>query len=188
MTTPPRYQPMSSADLLVKHQTRVDLIQQCANEVHRSEFDRKWRSVLLRCADWFSSIPLSAELYREPGGAFRFTVETTFFAMRLAGGQKFGTSLPSEKRRRIEPQYNYAVFLAAICSALDEPYRHFAIARERDLAEWNPSAHGDAAAWLDGDSYSVRRRDKALPIQRMRTGMLAQMLVGAELLAGLDAE
>ena len=71
--------------MVEQHRRRVDLIEQCANEARRAEFDRKWLSVLLRCADWFSSLPLNAELYREPGGAFRFTVETAFYAMRLAG-------------------------------------------------------------------------------------------------------
>jgi len=174
--------------LLTQHVKRVDLIRQCANETSAADFERKWLSVLSRCAEWFSSVPLSPELYREPGGAFRFTVETAFYAMRLAGGQKFGTNLPSEKRRRIEPQYNYGVFIAAVCSKLDEPYRHFMIERDGDAAQWNPSVHGAAGPWLMGKPFQVVRRAAALPVERMRTGMLAQMLIGSDLLAGLDAE
>ncbi|CAE6861131.1 hypothetical protein R75461_07991 [Paraburkholderia nemoris] len=180
--------PMTADALLADHARRVDLIAQCANETGRLEFDRKWRAILQRCASWFSSLPLNPELYREPGGAFRCTVETAFYAMRLAGGQKFGTNLPSEKRRRIEPQYNYAVFLAAVCSRLDEPYRHFEIERDSDRQQWNPSVHGEAAAWLASGKYRVSRRARSLPVERMRTGMLAQVLIGSELLSGLDAE
>ena len=116
---------MTGDALVEHHQRRVDLIAQCANEVSKAEFARKWMSVLDACAAWFSSLPLSPDLYREPGGAFRCTVETAFYSMRLAGGQKFGTNLPSERRRRVEPQYNYAVFLASVCSRLDEPFRAF---------------------------------------------------------------
>ncbi|MGF6726797.1 conjugal transfer pilus assembly protein TraI [Paraburkholderia sp. GAS41] len=183
------HQPLPAAELLAQtqNQRRIDLIRQCANEARESEFERRWLAVLERCAQWFSTVPLNADLYREPGGAFRFTVETAFYAMRLAGGQKFGATLSSEQRRRIEPQYNHAVFLAAVCSGLDEPYRHFEIVRERDQAEWNPSAHGGAAAWLGGSPYVVRRRAAPFAIERMRTAMLAQMLIGQELLAGLDA-
>ncbi|MGQ7932145.1 TraI domain-containing protein [Paraburkholderia sp. D1E] len=188
MTAAALHKPLAASALVEQHRRRVDLIEQCANEAKRAEFDRKWMAVLLRCGDWFSSLPLNAEFYREPGGAFRFTVETAFYAMRLAGGQKFGTNLTSEKRRRIELQYNYAVFLAAICSGLDEPHRHFIVTRERDMAEWNPSAHGAAAAWLGEAPYRVGLRDTALPVERMRTGMLAQMLIGPDLLGGLDAE
>ncbi|MFM0046104.1 TraI domain-containing protein [Paraburkholderia sediminicola] len=188
MTAAALHKPLAACALVEQHRRRVDLIEQCANEAKRAEFDRKWMAVLLRCGDWFSSLPLNAEFYREPGGAFRFTVETAFYAMRLAGGQKFGTNLTSEKRRRIEPQYNYAVFLAAICSGLDEPHRHFIVTRERDMAEWNPSAHGAAAAWLGDAPYRVGLRDTALPVERMRTGMLAQMLIGPDLLGGLDAD
>ncbi|SIO72792.1 conjugal transfer pilus assembly protein TraI [Burkholderia sp. GAS332] len=188
MTTAALHKPLAALALVEQHRRRVDLIEQCANEARRTEFDRKWLSVLLRCADWFSSLPLNAEFYREPGGAFRFAVETAFYAMRLAGGQKFGTNLTSEKRRRIEPQYNYAVFLAAVCSGLDEPHRHFVVTRERDMAEWNPSAHGAAASWLGEAPYRVGLRQTPLPVERMRTGMLAQMLIGPDLLGGLDAE
>ena len=179
---------IAASALVEKHQRRIDLIAQCANESSSSELERRWLSVLRSCAAWFSSLPLSAELYHEPGGAFRCTVETAFYAMRLAGGQKFGTSLPSEKRRRIEPQYNYAVFLAAVCSRLDEPYRHFKIERDSDRAVWNPSIHGAAGSWLGTSAYRVAVRDHPLPIERMRTGMLAQMLVGQDLLVGLDGE
>ncbi|MGF6547220.1 TraI domain-containing protein [Paraburkholderia youngii] len=180
--------PMTEDALLGEYQRRVDLIAQCANEASQSELERKWLAVLRACASWFSSLPLSPDLYREPGGAFRATIETAFYAMRLAGGQKFGTNLPSEKRRRIEPQYNYAVFLAAVCSRLDEPYRHFAIERDSDRTLWNPPVHGQFGPWLAGSSYRLTRRDTPLPVERMRTGMLAQLLVGSGLLAGLDAE
>ena len=179
---------MSAPALTGQYERRIELIRQCANEARPAEFERKWLSVLTRAADWFCSLPLGPEVYREPAGAFRCTIETTFYALRLAGGQKFGTNLTSEKRRRIEPQYNHAVFLAAVCSALDEPYRHFEVVRVADGEYWNPAAHGALGRWLDGSAYDVRRRESALPVQRMRTGVLAQLLVGADLLGALDAE
>ncbi|AKM45375.1 type VI secretion protein [Burkholderia contaminans] len=182
------YEPVQVGELTTRNERRIDLIAQCANESSRGEFERKWMSLVQRCADWFSSVPFSPELYREPAGAFRWTVETAFYAMRLAGGLKFGTNLPSERRRRIEPQYSYGVFLAAICSGLDEPYRHFEVERATDRSVWNPSVHGAVGPWLAGASYRVVRRATPLPIERMRTGMLAQALVGTELLSGLDSE
>ncbi|CAD6556614.1 hypothetical protein LMG28727_06152 [Paraburkholderia kirstenboschensis] len=178
----------TSDALMTQHQRRVDLIAQCANEVSKGELSRKWMTVLESCAAWFSSLPLSPDLYREPGGAFRCTVETAFYSMRLAGGQKFGTNLPSEQRRRIEPQYNYAVFLAAVCSRLDEPFRYFVIERDRDQQAWNPSVHGAVGPWLGGSEYRVSRRAQPLAVERMRTGMLAQVLVGSGLLSELDGE
>src|SRR5882762_10909139 len=93
------YQPSSADELLSVHSKRIELIRQCANESSEKEFQRKWFSVLLRCAQWFSSVPLTPELHREPGGAFRATIETAFYALRLAGGQKFAADLTSEKRR-----------------------------------------------------------------------------------------
>ncbi|MCA8022723.1 TraI domain-containing protein [Burkholderia metallica] len=182
------FEPADAGELVLRNERRIDLIAQCANESSPGEFDRKWMVLIRRCADWFSSVPFGPELYREPSGAFRWTVETAFYAMRLAGGLKFGTNLTSERRRRIEPQYNYGVFLAAICSGLDEPYRHFDVERATDCQVWNPSVHGAVGPWLAGASYRVARRATPLPLERMRTGMLAHALVGTELLSGLDAE
>ncbi|XXA09292.1 TraI domain-containing protein [Paraburkholderia sp. A3BS-1L] len=182
------HQPMEAVALLTVHDRRVALIRQAANEASEDDYRLRWNDLLARCAAWFSSLPYSPELYREPGGAFRCTIETAFYAMRLAGGQKFGTNLPSEKRRDVEPQYNHAVFLAAVCSGLDEPYRHFVVLRDRDRAQWNPAAHGALGPWLAGDAYALQRRPAPLPVERMRTALFAQNLIGHDLLAGYEAE
>lgn len=187
MTAPGQYEALEAEALLGQHDRRVALIRQAANEARDEDYRARWRDVLVRCAAWFSSLPYSPTLYREPAGAFRCTVETAFYAMRLAGGQKFGTSLPSEKRRVIEPQYNHAVFLAAVCSGLDEPYRHFTVTRKTDRAQWNPAGHGALGPWLAGSTYSLQRRVTPLPVERMRTALLAQNLIGQSLLAGYEA-
>lgn len=186
MSTASSHQPIDVDGMLQLHDRRVALIRQAANEAREEDYRSRWRDVLVRCAAWFSSLPYSPALYREPGGAFRCTVETAFYAMRLAGGQKFGTNLPSEKRRLIEPQYNHAVFLAAVCSGLDEPHRHFVVVRDSDRAEWNPAGHGALAGWLGGATYSLQRRAAPLPVERMRTALLAQNLIGQSLLAGYE--
>lgn len=186
--TPTNFRSIDSVQKIGELSRRVELIRQCANEAQPVYFEQKWMAVLVRCAEWHSSQPLSPELYREPGGALRWTIELAFYAMRLAGAQKFAANLTSEERRRVEPQYNYGVFIAAVCSGLDEPHRHFRVIRARDDAEWNPSAHGALNPWLDGSEYRLGRREVALPVERMRTGVLAQLIVGRELLSELDTE
>jgi conjugal transfer pilus assembly protein TraI len=182
------FKPIDAAGELARHARRIELIRQCANEAKAERFEQRWMSVLHRCAEWHSSQVLSPELYVEPGGAFRWTVELAFYSMRLASGQKFGASLPSERRRRVEPQYNYGVFLAAVCSGLDEPHRHFQVTRLSDKASWNPSAHGALNPWLSGSDFTLTRREVPLAIERMRTGVLAQLIVGQELLSSIDPE
>lgn len=185
---PTHFQPIDPSQKIGELSKRVDLIKLCANEAKPIYFEQKWVAVLVRCAQWHSSQPLSADVYREPGGALRWTVELAFYAMRLAGAQKFAANLPSEERRRLEPQYNYGVFIAAVCSGLDEPHRHFQVFRTLDDAQWNPSAHGALNGWLDGSEFRLVRREVSLPVERMRTGVLAQLIVGQELLSALDHE
>jgi len=173
-------------DLFATHQKRIELVRQCANESTEADFARKWLAVLRRCANWFSSMPLTPELHCEPGGAFRATIESTFYAMRLAGGQKFAADLTSDKRRRLEPQYNYAVFLAAACSLLDEPFRHFEMVRLSDRTKWNPAAHGAFGTWIGVGQFALERRVTPLKNERMRTAMFAQTVISPELLSGFD--
>ncbi|GJH14825.1 TraI domain-containing protein [Caballeronia sp. EK] len=180
------HEPIAAEQLFATHQKRIELVRQCANESTEAEFARKWLSVLRRCAVWFSSMPLSPDLHCEPGGAFRATIESTFYAMRLAGGQKFAADLTSDKRRRLEPQYNFAVFLATACSLLDEPFRHFEFVRQSDQEKWNPAAHGAFGAWVGTGSYAVLRRATPLKNERMRSAMLGQTVITLDLLAGLD--
>ncbi len=180
------HEPIAAEQLFATHQKRIELVRQCANESTEAEFARKWLSVLRRCAVWFSSMPLSPDMHCEPGGAFRATIESTFYAMRLAGGQKFAADLTSDKRRTLEPQYNYAVFLATACSQLDEPFRHFEFVRQSDQDKWNPAAHGAFGAWVGTGAYAVVRRATPLKNERMRTAMLGQTVITLDLLAGLD--
>ncbi|MEM5432390.1 conserved hypothetical protein [Cupriavidus taiwanensis] len=174
--------------LLASFSDRVALIRQYANEAESDDFASKWLDVLERCATWFSSMPLRPGEHAEAGGAFRATVEAAYFAMRLSGAQKFAADQTSERRRQLEPQYLYALFLAACCSRLDEPCRHFQFHRDRDGMEWIPAIHGAFGPWLGGGTYGVTRRETALPVERMRTALLAREILGAERLAGFDGQ
>lgn len=180
------HHPLSSAELLSAHESRIALIRQYANEISAEAFAAKWLSILGRCAEWFSSMPLRSTEHAEPGGAFRATIEAAYFAMRLSGAQKFGADLPSERRRTLEPQYLYALFLAACCSRLDEPCRHFQFHRDSDGAEWVPAAHGAFGAWLGASTYRVSRREAVQPLERMRTALLAREILGSDRLSAFD--
>ncbi|TPQ30492.1 TraI domain-containing protein [Cupriavidus pinatubonensis] len=178
--------PQDAEALLASHDKRIALIRQYANEANPADFDAKWLSVLRACAYWFSTMPLQPAQHAEPGGAFRATVETAYFAMRLSGGQKFAADQPSERRRRLEPQYLYALFLAACCTWLDEPSRHFHFVREDTGEQWMPAAHGAFHAWLDGNPYRVIRLEASLPVERMRSALLARSILGADALSWLE--
>ncbi|QET04080.1 type VI secretion protein (plasmid) [Cupriavidus pauculus] len=178
--------PLPERELMFAHKPRIDLIRQYANESEATAFDAKWLAVLTACADWFGSMPLRPDEHAEPGGALRATVEAAYYAMRLSGAQKFGADQPSERRRLLEPQYLYALFLAAACSRLDEPCRHFQFFRDSDGQEWIPAAHGGFGVWLGDSTYQVRRREQSTPVERMRTALLAREILGAERLARFD--
>jgi conjugal transfer pilus assembly protein TraI len=184
----PIHQYLSAIELLSAHESRIALIRQYANETSSETFDAKWLTILTRCADWFSTMPLRPAEHAEPGGAFRATIEAAYFAMRLSGAQKFGADQPSERRRALEPQYLYALFLAACCSRLDEPCRHFQFHRESDGAEWIPAAHGAFGLWLGSGTYRVSRREAAQPLERMRTALLAREILGSERLSAFDGQ
>ncbi|MCY0852650.1 hypothetical protein [Cupriavidus sp. D39] len=57
-----------------------------------------------------------------------------------------------------------------------------------DDAEWLPALHGAFGPWLGDGGYRVTRRAAALPIERMRTALLAREILGQDILASLDSE
>lgn len=179
---------IATGDLLAAHSSRIALIRQYANEAHPDDFDSKWLGVLERCAAWFSSMPLRPDQHAEPGGALRATIEAVYFAMRLSGAQKFAADQTSERRRTLEPQYLYALFLSAACSRLDEPCRHFQFVRDSDGAEWIPAIHGAFGAWLGQANYQVRLRETSLAVERMRTALLAREILGTDHLSQFEPQ
>ncbi|GJG97767.1 TraI domain-containing protein [Cupriavidus pauculus] len=182
------YRLQMTSELLATHANHIQQVAQFANEPDYQAFARKWLKVLEDCAHWFSSVPLQPDGHTEPGGAFRATIETVHTASRLASAYKFAADLPSERRRRLEPQYHYALFLAACCTWLDEPWRHFIFRFYGSDAPWSPMVHAGVGEWLGDTTFTVERRASPVPTDRLRAGLLARDILTPARMRTLDEE
>ena len=97
------------------HQKRIELVAECANESTRRNSRGNGSRRSGACAG--GSRPCRhARAPRRAGRRFPCDGRIDLYALRLAGGQKFAADLRSITAPAVEPQYNYAVFLATACS------------------------------------------------------------------------
>lgn len=159
-------------ELLDFNKKKIDLIRSSTD----GDYDRDYYPAIQSMAEWFNSLPLNTEIYDEPGGAFRCCVESAYFVMRQAKATIFTSDMTSDKRRQFEPQYQYAAFLSAILSWVDEPFRHFDIKNQNTI--FNPSIERGMTEFISGNSIlSVSKREFGLAPSRQRTMMFATRLV-----------
>ena len=159
-------------DLLKSNSKKIDLIRYSTD----GNFDRDIYPVILKIASWFNSLPLNSVFFDEPGGAFRCCIESAYFVMRQAKATIFTSDLTSDVRRELEPQYQFAAFLAGIVSWVDEPFRHYDLTvGERDF---NPTVHGDFTQFLNNDSiFEIKNKPTPLSESRQRTILLSSAMI-----------
>ena len=96
-------------------------------------------------AAWHLTLPAAPDHHAEAGGALRQAVETGWAALRLAEAAVFAAAETSERRRRLEPQYRLAAWLAALASNLHGPSSRIEVAAGEE--RWD-CALGPLAPWL----------------------------------------
>jgi conjugal transfer pilus assembly protein TraI len=139
--------------------------------------------VIVSIAEWFNCLPLSPDLHDEAGGAFRASLDSAFFTLRLAGASIFTSDLPSQERRRLEPQFRYGAFLAAISAFIDEPYRHYVVYADSGQ-EWTPAVHGSIKeAAGKAKLLKVDNRIPPLPVSKQRAAVITASLIRPYILA-----
>lgn len=163
---------LSVKKLLEINARKLELIE------HSSDgfFSDEYLPVIKSVAGWFNSLPLSLEIYEEPGGAFRCTVESMYFILRQAKDAIFTAELNSEQRRILEPQYKQAAFLAAVSSWLDEPFRHYEIVCNDRI--YNPIISGGLTKHLNGLTFfEIQKKESPLTVSNKRTLLMASQVI-----------
>lgn len=111
------------------------------------EFDRLYGSVLTSLASYLDLLPASASgTHMGAGGLFRLALEIAFYARQASEGVVFAGRDGVEKRRILEPRWQYATFLAGMCCELYRPLSRMVIVTENGK-EW-PMHRLGLADWL----------------------------------------
>ena len=161
-----------------------------AASISESKFDLGFVSPVRAVADWFADLPLAMDVWREPGGAVRASLETGYYAMRLAEGTVFGAQLSIEKRRGIEQQYRRAAYLAGLCSYLALRDERFSVIKPSTGEVWSGSLieEGSLTAWLGGENYEITAKRSPATPDRSITVLHARAILTGAVLDGLESE
>ncbi len=161
-----------------------------AASISAAQFDLGFVSPLRAIADWFADVPLAIDVWREPGGASRASLETGYYAMRLAEGTVFGALLSIERRRGIEQQYRRAAYLAGLCSYLALRDERISVVKPSTGEVWQGSLIETETlnAWLDSESYEVTAKHSPVAPDRAITILHARTILTGAVLSGLESD
>ena len=114
----------------------------------------KYAAPLRALENWLVNLPAAQSYYAEEGGAVAYALVTATNAARIASSSIFAPTAPNEQRALLQPQYEYAAFLAGLSCVLAFPPREVRINAVGKPA-WN-SLLGPLRSYVAvGDSYSV---------------------------------
>ncbi len=106
---------------------------------NKAQFAQRTRPVLLRYAAFVHLLPASeAHHHRGAGGLFRHGLEVALRATLLTEDLLIGMDMEPVDRRRVEPIWKFAVFLAALFHDVGKPVGDLSVTDRAGNTEWNP--------------------------------------------------
>ncbi|WP_256081004.1 MobH family relaxase [Massilia sp. YIM B04103] len=134
-----------------------------------------------------NALPATPDGYfREAGGLARLGLETAFYALQATDAQIFAGRLTISNRRRLEPRWRRATFLAGLCCELHRALSQVQVHGDGG-ARWQPYAM-PLTCWLQ-QHKAARFRTQWVPAQETRAlGLFAlPMIVPPAMIGDLAA-
>lgn len=111
-------------------------------------FDKYFLPIIERYANYVHLLPASeAHHHQLAGGLFRHGLEVSWEACRLYKGHTLTGRMTADKRKLLEPRWQLAVFILAICHDLGKPAFDLEVTNREGDKTWDPhSIH--LGTWL----------------------------------------
>ena len=111
-------------------------------------FDKYFLPIIERYANYVHLLPASeAHHHQLAGGLFRHGLEVSWEACRLYKGHTLTGRMTADKRKALEPRWQLAVFILAICHDLGKPAFDLEVTNHEGDKTWDPhSIH--LGTWL----------------------------------------
>lgn len=141
----PRYPPLVSgveyvpaSDLLLSQHALVTRLR-ISIGVAPEMYEHYYEPVLLNYADYVQLLPASeSHHHKGVGGLLRHGLEVAWNASELYSGIVMSPEQNSEKRRQLEPQWRFAVFVAALCHDVGKAAYDITVTNRDGTIEWDP--------------------------------------------------
>ena len=172
--------------LIDRHRKRVTGLR-LESGYNARDFHRFVQEPLWSCAAYVQNLPASrAENHREPGGLFRFCIETAHLSFRRADGKLFhDVYVDEEVPASLDNAWRYAALLAGLSIPLGRMASAIRVSSPNGDRHWNPYA-GGLYEWATGYGLSEYVLDwRSNQDARSTTGAnswLAARLLGGEVL------
>jgi conjugal transfer pilus assembly protein TraI len=153
-------------------------------------FARHYMPAIQRFAGFVHLLPASqAHHHRGAGGLLRHALEVGLWALQAADKIMVRGAQSPAQRREMEPRWQLAVFLAALCHDAGKPITDVVITNEDRTSQWNPLTEGlhDWAKTNRLRAYYFDWRDGRGKQHTALSSLIGERIIGVESLAWIGS-
>lgn len=171
--------------------TQTELIQRIRQSVtvNDNRFDRYYQSVIQRFCDYVHLLPASqSHHHRGAGGLFRHSLEAGLYALQAAERVLVDLGKTPAEHREMEPRWQLAVFLGALCHDVGKPVTDLSISSGDRTAIWKPIKE-NLYTWADRcsvDAYFLNWREGRGRQHTSMANLVAERIIGTDSLVWLE--
>lgn len=191
----PRYPPFMKGLPAVSPEklleTQAELIERIADTAIAlpAQFERYYLSAIERFARFAHLLPASqSHHHRGAGGLLRHSIEVGLWALQSADKVLLDAAKTPSQRREMEPRWQLAVFLAALCHDAGKPVTDLIVTNKDRTAIWKPIKE-DLYAWAmkNGiEAYFLDWREGRARQHTALSNLIADRIIGAETLEWIE--
>lgn len=191
----PRYPPFMQGlpvippDRLLQSQSAlIERIRQTAVS-SQEVFDRHYYPAIQRYSAYVHLLPASqSHHHRGAGGLLRHSLEVALYALQSSERVLLDIALSPAKRREMEPRWQLAVFLAALCHDAGKPMTDLTIANRDRTVIWKPITENlyDWASRNGILSYYLDWREGRGRQHTALSNLMADRIIGTDTLAWIE--
>ncbi|WP_347308783.1 MobH family relaxase [Thiobacter aerophilum] len=191
----PRYPPFMKGLPAVSPEklleTQAELIERIADTAIAlpAQFERYYLSAIRRFAQFAHLLPASqSHHHRGAGGLLRHSIEVGLWALQSADKVLLDAAKTPSQRREMEPRWQLAVFLAALCHDAGKPVTDLTVTNKDRTAIWKPIKE-DLYAWAmkNGvEAYFLDWREGRSRQHTVLSNLIADRIIGAETLEWIE--
>lgn len=188
----PRYPPFMKGLPVVPPdkllETQGELLERIANTAIATPdiFGCYYTPAIKRFAAFAHLLPASqSHHHRGAGGLLRHSIEVGLWALQSADKVLLDAAKNPSQRREMEPRWQLAVFLAALCHDAGKPVTDLTVTNRDGSSRWNPLTE-DLYGWATGsrvDRYFLHWKEGRARSHTALSSLIGERIIGSEALA-----
>jgi conjugal transfer pilus assembly protein TraI len=188
----PRYPPFMKGLPVVSPEKLLDTQKELLDRISNSAiatpeiFQKHYLSAIKRFASFSHLLPASqSHHHRGAGGLLRHAIEVGLWALQSADRVLLKSAISPKHRREMEPRWQLAVFLAALCHDAGKPVTDLTVTDKDRTSTWHPITD-DLHVWATRhgiNAYFLEWREGRGRQHTALSSLIAERIIGVESLA-----